>query len=530
MSGLQLNRSILLVLVCVAAVAWAGAAWSADDGGELGDGVLVDPYAPTVRHVVRAPSEDGSLLDSAAPGVGTSEEPMTKVQGAGPRPVWQFLSDLSPTERAAASIEIEPFSELGSTAAFRAAQAASLWNTGRTDEAAAILQGLEDAGASLGVAISWDPAAAPKLNSVQVGAHIAVQDQELVVDMTTGNQFDVVEHGDGAGESWTVYASFNGGATWTQTYQVYNSADMIHVSAAVAGDWLYVAYAGNPVSDEARIRRLDLDTGSVDAGYGFQIVFTDTYDVKEVELASSVDYSDNRLFYLSIQDDGFMIYYWTDQNGGVGALPWAYIAPGVTDADWGLDAVYTQDGGLGALFASFVAQDDDLNAWRRSAGVNDVHDFNVDALGDPPSISAYRSNAFIVYKDGGDAIRYRVSYNMGEAWVSGTIDSSGTNYEPRVTLRHGGGVVVVYEKDTDPDDILYMKRRSYPLSSWTDTMRCNDLDLAWGWPSSLARLKDGGYGVLTIGGGHTRYDEAPLLFANGFNIGDFGGWAVVNTD
>ena len=222
-----------------------------------------------------------------------------------------------------------------------------------------------------------------------------------------------------------------------------------------------------------------------------------------------------------------MIYYWTDEDGGIGTLPWAYVNPGVADADWGLDAIYTQEGSTGVIFASFVADDDDLNVWRRRAGINDVHDFGALVSDNEPSISAFLSNAFIAFRSGA-AILYRVTYNMGDSWATGTIESSGLNFEPRVTLRHGGGIVVTYEQDTTPDDILYMRRRSYPFGAWTSVMRCTDDDIAWNWPASLAYLKEGGYGVLTVTSlGGTQYDETPLLFFGDFDLGNTSGWTAV---
>jgi len=516
------SRWVLGILTLLAAAGLAGIA-GASDGGDARGG---DVFAPTVWRSIDPVTEDGTSPEVAVAVDPETARPVRKQVTS--RPVWQFLSDLSPAERAVATIEIEACDTLGSTSVFRTSRAAELWNGGRPDDAIALLQAVESEGVGLGVAVTWDPASAPKMHSVQVGGHTGVQDQDLVVDMASGNQFAIVEHTEGGGESCSLYVSFDGGASWLRTGEVYLPNGFVHVSAVVAGPYVYIGYIAAAAADEGRIRRAVATNGIMDGAYGYQTVYTDIIeDFVEVELASSVDGGGSvELYYFSNHADGLMNLHQTDEDGGTGAEPWDFVNTGVWDAAWGLDSSWALS--FVNLYVSYVGEDGTIHIWRRGIDGNDVSTFSYQPVGDAPSISALGNEAFVVWRSSSGDITYLVSYNGASTWFVGSVATGNGHYQPQVTLRHHTGVIVTYSKDESPDDVMYMTRRSYEYGPWSETVRCTDNDVVLGVPSSLARLADGGYGVLSAlstSNRYTRYDESPLLFIGDFELNSFIGWS-----
>ena len=529
------DRGVLTTAVTFLVVlGFASLSPATDLGGERGDGVWADPFAPTVYHdESAAPSEDGSVNDG-----GTFAGPPLALEEGGdpsgqpPRPIWQRLADLTETERASSTIELEPAGDIDPALAGQAAEVVALWNAGRSDEALAQLQALDAAGAPYAVGVSWVNGRPQEMSSVRVGTHTGFSDdQHLVAHGGTGNLFAIVDDDD---DEWIAYFSNDGGATWTETYHWYSITSVVHVDAVAAGPYLYVAYVEGDVPEEARLRRLHAATGAVDTVYYYQVVYTDIFATDEVALASDSDYSNLRLYYFGVQSDGLMMYYWTDEDGGTGTLGWTSTSTGVGDANGGMDAVYNAPGSY-FLFVSYVGMDGNLYAWRRaSVAGNDVHSFGVPAfMDDQTSVSAFNNQVMIAYKNSSDSdIEYRVTYDGGGGWSWGTV-STDPGWEPRVTLRHGAGAAFMWQSDdAGADDWLRLRWRSYPCCNWRGDMRVNDFDTSYGAPVGMARLPDGGYGALTVyyygSGWYTRYDEAPLLFIGDFEFGAFDGWASVN--
>ena len=184
----------------------------------------------------------------------------------------------------------------------------------------------------------------------------------------------------------------------------------------------------------------------------------------------------------------------------------------------------------GFLFAVYRANDNGIDVCRFLPALA------VDVRGiapyftDDPAISAYRDRAVIVHTYDAPprtGLRYWFTEDAGDSWSYGFLDYGGYGdvNQPDVTLRRGGGIVVTYQRDSSPEDFLFMRTRVYGDETWSEAVQVSDVGLTVGTDIALEALPEGSLGLVSFHtGGIPWYDQTPLIFRNSFELGDTLDW------
>ncbi|RLE17175.1 MAG: hypothetical protein DRJ65_23160 [Acidobacteria bacterium] len=343
----------------------------------------------------------------------------------------------------------------------------------------------------------------------------------------------------GGGNNLGVYFSSDHGRTWAESYSANwgSSGSWIDIGGRVVGDYYYLTYAYSGYPGSARVRRFDALTGQFDLGFGgggawLEVFNAGTANVVELALASNHGDADTRLYLVSILSDGSLKFFWTDQDGGDGTLGWTEIDTGITNAADHLDVSFNPHQSVnttGYLFASYRGTDDNIWIFRRMSWGNDATNL-APYFGDGVHVSAFGDHVVVVYtysNSGASAVAYKISYNSGDTWLLGLIDpgAEGDAYQPDVTLRRGGGIVVAFQRDSAGDDLVFLRSRSYSGPDWSETTAATDVAMAIESEIELQALPEGGLGLVTL---HTNsipwFDQTPLIFRSSFELGDTVGW------
>jgi len=243
----------------------------------FGGAVQVSATHPDNGSVVETP-----IIRIGAPGQGGDVgDPPDALESPAVEAVFasDTLQGLSASDSSNALIQLEPTSYFSRSQLEQLYTAESLWNEGSFDDAITAVTTMEEAGLTMAVGIQWKE---PKpvsgdwaASDVRIGTRQDILETHLDYDAQTENVFAVLLHGPRGGSSadpeWTVNFSDDGGVTWSETF-VWNGSLIQDVSAAVAGDYLWVGYVGD-VNDAVRMRRFNVADGSVDSTYFFQTVF-----------------------------------------------------------------------------------------------------------------------------------------------------------------------------------------------------------------------------------------------------------------
>jgi hypothetical protein len=134
-------------------------------------------------------------------------------------------------------------------------------------------------------------------------------------------------HDAGSGTwGWEAYRSGNNGASWAATDSYLTSSTVDELDVAPVGDYVYVAYRLGGTS--ARIARYVDPPGTLDPAYGHvQMVGSD--NLGHLALISNQDAGNNRL-HLLVGDLLTLRWWLTDDDGGVGTLPWVPVPHGAS--------------------------------------------------------------------------------------------------------------------------------------------------------------------------------------------------------
>ncbi len=420
--------------------------------------------------------------------------------------LWEQLADLDIEQRANAVIGLELYRDAPAADRETAATIESLWNGGKYEPAIEALQVFENAGGQLGLGIDWQvpqPIFSRGLDVRLGGTRDTAQALSLDFDEQNGNLFSVIRWGSQTGTAaWTMNISTDDGATWSETYSWTSSVGIIDVVGAVVDDYVYVGYvAGDTYANDGRMRRCLVSTGAVDSGYGFySVIDAGTNTIKDVAIATNAEDLDNRVYYLAIQSNGVLRYYWdvasdgtTFANGG---------SPAVANANFGLDATWDNNifgSSCGDfLFVSYAGTDGDIHVLGRDE--TSWTDWNVEnATGSyrTTAISAYADTIICAFEypfDDGTGIRYRISYNCGDSWSPGSLaipDGSTVfgYFEPDVDARNGNGTAIIYQAEAGVlDPMYYRTREGFAPGAWSDPGLFSDYDVFTGSDTVISYL------------------------------------------
>ncbi len=371
----------------------------------------------------------------------------------------------------------------------------------------------------------------PEVNSRQISTADYGSNPDLDWHEGTGNLFITMPRFESE-YSWHVYYSNDNGRTWSETFSSSSKFDIQHkISGIVTGDYFYVAY---PSLDEhgAIVRRFNASTGALDNGFGSNEVFSEPgVVVKHLELASN---QNDRLYLFSILSDGTLKFNWTDQDGGTGSAPWGEVDTGVTDASQYLDVSYVEGHSvLGSfLVAVYRGGQGQVSVFQQSLSSNSTTLLDGNSSNTVVRVSAYGDFVVVVYDysygGGADGVKYQISYDGGDSWTWGTIDdgSGGDAYQADVTLRRGGGIVVAYTR-VDNGVSVFQRTRDYPSgSAWSDPVAVTDNQRQGYKENEVENLPEGGPGIISFfnSGVIAQFDQTPMIWKNGFELGDTVGW------
>ena len=448
------------------------------------------------------------------------------------------LRRLEPAERINARIELEPGSAFPADRLDELEVAAGLWNSGRYDESLLALEALGVAGRQVAVGFSWrEPLATgtTRLDAVQIGPRLNVSNPFLDFHPGNGNLFVVMESQDATNYQWTLNLSTDNGATWAETWAWDFTTPIRDIGMAVLEDYVYVATTSDFAPAQSRMRRFSTVDGSYDLTYQWHTVVIGGADVQEVEVVSNgADPAyNNRLYHLAILADNTMVFHATDEDGGVGTIPWTEHATGVTDALTSLDACWNERFGSRYLFATYVGTDNGIYNWSTTGAspVGTRIDVNGDSwIGGPVRIAVYDGMVMIVYVYspvmGDYGIRYFLSHDDGATWSWGhaAVAEADDQGVPDVTGRDGYGFTVVWGQEAGAFDPVWMRHRAYQYPAWNSAEAFNDIDINSAVPLRVERLPTGGYAALTATTLGMFFERLPMLFKQGFEFGDTHPW------
>ncbi len=416
--------------------------------------------------------------------------------------LWERLAGIGPADRSKARVEVELGAGAEPADRLVAARLAEAWGAGRFDEAIAELRAFEESGGACGLVISWNEGAAPAAGlataamaaggtDVRIGTRADGRIACLDFDAATGYLFAVLCWGAGTGGQayWTAHRSTDGGATWSETTAFGSSSGIVEVSATVVGGYVYVGYILGGAPSEFRLRRCLVPSGSLDGGYGYQVVLdAGAATFEEICVVSNAQSSDNRIYCFAIQSSDSLKMRLDDAADGT---TFSDLSPPVADAETGLDATWNHGYADHFLYVCYVATDGRIRAQSRGAtwtghnlasasGV--VHRYGV-------SISAYEDNVICAYEsamENGRGIEYRISYDAGVVWSTGYLatpdGATVSGYMcPDVDAHDGHGTAVVYQAEVgEPDPVYYQKRAGYQPGGWETRQQFNDHDVSTG--------------------------------------------------
>ena len=506
MSAYQLSRFstvLVLVLACSVSLAVGQESMSGEIPGFQGHAGGTQAVPPGLDDALQP------IINTGRSGMDTSYlcdthgEPESGVESI---TLTERLENFDGQQRANAVIELELSSNAREADLATAGEIESLWNAGNCQSAIELLRDLEIAGVEMGLGIAWKT---PQLigsrgTDVRVGGpRSEAQTLCLDFDGQTGNLFSAIRWGSTSGSAyWTMNISTDDGDTWGETYSWASSVGIIDVDATVVDDFVYVAYVSGGASvNEGRIRRCLVATGAIDSGYGFYtVVNAGTNTVEDVALASNADDFDNRVYYLAIQSNDVLRFFWDAADDGTTFTDGG--SPAAANAEFGLDATWDYNGPNGTcsdfLYVSYSGNDGNIHvlgrdetSWMGWTVESGTGSFRTTA------VSAYEDTIICAFEypyTDGTGIRYRISYNCGDSWSPGTIAvPDGASifgyFEPDVDARDGDGTAIIYQAEAgELDPMYYRTRAGFAPGGWSDPALFSDYDVYTGSDTAISYL------------------------------------------
>ena len=420
-------------------------------------------------------------------------------------PIWKGLEKMSPLERANAIIEFELVAETSEEVKEHARLIESKWNSGEYESAIEILRDFEDIWYEP-FGIQWkEPitVSAKWGDDVQIGTQDDIYDVVLDVDNSTGHLFSSLLYydTDASQYKWDVYISLDTGKTWSYTYNWWSTTYIPDIDGVVVGGHFYVGYSYKGDSTSARLRRFFTSNGTSDGVYGWFEVFDDGSEILERALSGNVDQFNNRVYYGGLLANYSIKFYWSD----LAATSWTPSHPTIGNAERGLDLCWNENFSTLAKWCSYAGTTDSLYilGWNGTSWTNFG---NLDYIGTvsnaKTSIAAYGDtimSTFPHYDGSYYNFRYRVSYNGGTNWTSGTIDAP-TEYiglMNDITGRNGDGFGVVYQNEGGAAEGFY-RHRTYRFTPWTSRVSFADSVTRYNVRPAIEHVASGVYGIIYV--------------------------------
>jgi hypothetical protein len=414
------------------------------------------------------------------------------------------LSRMDEATRKNALIELEwagPHTDAMTEAEF-------LWNTGKYDGAISAVEALESELGDMCLGISWRKpieTQGPKWGTdVQVTNSLYATSKVELVKAVGNNNLFVLAYGAGDTQwnySWWVYMSTNGGLSWSETYS-WGAAYCFYTADAAefSNGYVYITYGSGT---DVRVRRVDENTGLVDNGFGYKVVYTTADTVLEANIEPN-RYNGSQLYVSSIDRSGALRYAFSDAQGST----WTSADPSISDAAGGLDMDYGyMNGAQHLLWLSYLNTANKLCAAARTSGAWELHT-NLDGVyGAYPSTAiAMRGDTVLVAStrqvSGNEMyVIYYITYDDGNNWYGnapvGTTDS--TNH-PDVTPRGDQGWQMAYiEYHTSGPEHIGYTTRTYSSGTWSTPVFLSEHDaFRWCRPSIDYLGTANAYGVVYI--------------------------------
>ena len=427
------------------------------------------------------------------------------------------------------------------------------WSSGQYDAAIALLDWLEACGTPVALGVGWHTArpvdgAALTFVDARIGARTGGSLTKLDYDRPSGKLFAVVNW---PADGWALYQSTNDGQSWSETYfWSSGTASVVDVDMAVVGDFVYVGYVYSGNANEARLRRNFVADGAPDMDYFYRVILNASpATVEEVAVESNADAFADRIYIAARQSDHAVRWAWDESADG---LSFTEYSPDGASARGGLDMHWNTNFTNWFLFLSYVGTDNQIHVLRRSEATwgDIVVDSAFTGTHDRTAVSAWGNTVICGYERAytdGQGIRYRISYDAGNAWSTGELAVPGPgegNYQMvDITARGGAGTAAMYTHEVgEPDDVLIRYRRGYASGPWHAPMRVNTFDVTTGswtmlnWtPRDTSNSEELSYGLIYLSSGipyFVRFQRLPgdLNCDGVVNFGDINPFVLAPPD
>ncbi|MBD3169533.1 MAG: T9SS type A sorting domain-containing protein [candidate division Zixibacteria bacterium] len=423
-------------------------------------------------------------------------------------PAWHGLSRMAKDERENSQISIEYGSNVSMEAIQLINNIQQLWNSGRYEDALSLFSELENITDIYELSISneWKtpiPTADDQLwgPDVRIGNRVNIYDNEFDIHRVTNHLFAILMYPSGGNYYWSVNISSNSGISWVETYTWWAGYYIPDMSASIVGDYCYVGYIGGTYSEDARLRRFNTSDGSsalFPEGSEWISCFGTLSPMKEIKLSSNQDYYNNRLYYVSLLEDGNVGFFWNNPAN----IDWTEVPTGIWDADRGLDVTSNEGYSDYYTFISYLNEGDSVRAYGGS-GSSWTHlksYYTGSSYTDMTAISAYRDTVICVFDSHNGSnlfVYYMANYSGGSGtWYFGSFDNINTISEsPDVTARDGGGQGVVYRYYTTPREERFVWRDYY--GSWSTPLSIADNAPWWNQPN-IEYIGNNDFGVVYL--------------------------------
>jgi hypothetical protein len=324
------------------------------------------------------------------------------------------------------------------------------WNNGEYDRALDALGALP-AGRDMGAVettINWAvPLQRSLLKSTAANIRIGVQDSitavDIVCDSSNQRLFAVLAFHSSAIDGYELVRSTDGGTTWgTVSTNSFDGASGQSVSIAYVKNMVRLIYI---ISNGTELRWRQFDNNGSPVAFPGGSFYTTlagpaaSPTVKEVKLFSNNLYNNNRLYYATILSDHALNMYWAYADS-------AHFSPvaSTSHALQGLSAVWSAWGNI-SYFVSYI--DTAGNVCIDSVGGTHMGHKRVVPGITSTSLGYYRDTIVCAHglNNGVGVCEYQISYNGGQSWLSGSVDTATVTHEyPLICMEKGQGMAMIY--------------------------------------------------------------------------------------